>query len=323
MADIKKPLVLDSDGIYSQLQNGAIINVGGTANSTFTVAGRGLLFDDGTSSATNNGQGSTLTLQKVYDNTPANNGTAGIFLTLGKDFVISDIANDGHFFRVDALTGKVTITGDLEVQGSSSTINTIVQDSDHWLISPSTGSMTPLRIEPDLGVIPLVDLVNIRRTFGTTPVFRIDNLGNLYSTGNATISGLINGVDIFELRAEMTVHEAGTAFRHHAADIDIFPISSLPGATNVQQALEMIDAKASSGGGGSSSGTVRGYEFTQLVTDRQWTVVHHLNSARVQTTIYDENQEVILPENIKIIDNNTLLISFLASVSGKAMVLAF
>jgi hypothetical protein len=317
MSDTNKPLILDTDGIYSQLPDGAIINTGGTSNLTFTVGGRGLLFDDGSSSA---GGGSTLTLQAIYNNTPPSNGTAGIFLTLGKDFVISDIANDGHFLRIDALTGKVTITGDLEVQGTSSTIDTVIQDSDHWQISPKLGTTTALKIEPDFGVIPVVDLVSVRRTYGTAPVFRIDSSGNLFATQNLTVGGLINGVDIAELRSEMTAHENGTAFRHPASDIDITPITTLPGAVNVQQALEAINVKADMGGAG---GTVRGYAYTQLVVDTIWTVVHHLNSVNINTTIYDTNQEVIIPEKIKIIDSNTILISFLMPISGKAMILAF
>jgi hypothetical protein len=60
----RKPIILDDDGIFSQLPDGEIINAGGTDQSTWTVDGRGLLFDDGTSTS----GGGSLTLQTVYNN---------------------------------------------------------------------------------------------------------------------------------------------------------------------------------------------------------------------------------------------------------------
>lgn len=320
----KKPVILESDGILGQLPNGAIINAGGTSNLTWTVNGKGLLFDDGTSSAGGGALNGGLTLQKVYDNSPS---PAKIKLTTGKDFVIADDTDDGLYFKVDAETGKVTITGDLEVLGSSTVIDTVIQDSDHWLISPKSGTTTALKIEPDLGVVPVSDIVSIRRTFGTAPVFRIDANGNLIATQNLTVGGLINGINLSQLKLDIDAHFAGTAHRHLADDIDILPIATLPGATNVQAALEAINTKVDAGGGGGNpgggTGDVRGYEHIQSAASILWTVNHDKGSFRASTTIYDSNWEVILPESIKIIDNNTILISFLTPVAGRAMVLVF
>ena len=47
--EVKKPVILDEDGVFGQLEDGGIINAGGVKGPTFTVGGRGLLFDDGTS----------------------------------------------------------------------------------------------------------------------------------------------------------------------------------------------------------------------------------------------------------------------------------
>lgn len=49
MTTPKKPLILETDGVIGQLPDCGIINAGGTSCSTFTVGGRGLLFDDGSS----------------------------------------------------------------------------------------------------------------------------------------------------------------------------------------------------------------------------------------------------------------------------------
>lgn len=317
-----KPIILEVDGIFGQLPNGAIINAGGTSNPTFTVGGRGLLFDDGTSTSTPGS--SNLTLQSAYNSSPTVAGSAGIALTAGKDFLITDSQNDGNYFRISAADGTVTVSGNLIVQGSSTVINTTIQDSDHWKISPKSGTTTALSIEPDLGTVPIVDLVTIRRTFGSAPVFRIDSAGNIIATQNLTISGLINGVDIAALRAEVTAHDAGTGYRHEAADVNITPISTLPGAVNVQQALEQINNKADTGGGGSGNfAGVYGYSHIQSLPSSSWTIIHNRGTFRAQVTIYDNNWEQIIPEQVKVIDNNTVLVSFGTAIIGRAMVLLF
>lgn len=314
-----KPIILDTDGVYSQLPDGGIVNAGGTSNLTFTVGGKGLLFDDGLSTSGNN---NSITLQTVYNNSPATAGAVHIKLATGKDFIISDDTDDSLYFKIDSETGKVTITGDVEVLGASSVINTVIQDSDHWLISPKLGSTSALKIEPDLGVIPIVDLVSVRRTFGSLPVFRIDSSGNLISTQNLTVNGLINNVDIVQLKNNLNYHLSGDlGYRHLAADIDILPIATLPGALNVQQALNQINTKVDSGGG--SSGTVSGYEHIQNTQSLTWLISHNKGTFRSQVTIYDTNWEQILPESVKVIDNNTILVSFVSSVAGRAIVILF
>jgi len=250
-----KPIILDDDGIFSQLPDGSIINAGGTSNLTWTVGGRGLLFDDGTS--TGGGGGLAITLQNAYNNSTATNGQVTIKLAAGRDLAILDSASDDIFFKVDAETGKVTITGDLEILGNSTVIDTVVQNIDHWQISPKSGITPALKIEPDLGVNPIVDLVTVRCVFGGTPVFKIDAMGNLVATQDLTVGGLINGVDLPLLKTAVDSHLAGLAgWRHMAAAIDIAPIASLPTATNVQQALEQINSKADSGGGGGGGGSL-------------------------------------------------------------------
>lgn len=315
---IRKPLILDDDGVFATLADGEIINSGGTSSPTWTVNGRGLLFDDGTS--TSGGSGNTSqTLQTVYNNSNADFPL--IKLATGKDFTVADDTNNSIFFKVDAETGKVTITGDFEVLGSSSIINTVVQDSDHWLISPKDGSTTALNIEPDLGVVPFVDLLTVRKAFGSAPVFRIDASGNLFVTQNLFLDGLLNGVDVVQLHSDLNHHLAGDAgFRHLAEDVDILPIATLPGASNVQEALEQLDSKI---GTGNSGGQIFGYEHTQSVDAITWNIVHNGNTMRAQVTIYDTNMEQILPERVKIVDLNNITVTFTAPVSGRATVILF
>lgn len=319
MSTIYKPIILENDGVFGQLPDGEIINAGGTSNSTWTVNGRGLLFDDGTSTSPGGTGSSPFDLQAAYNNSINLSGEAKIKLATGKDFLIADDTDDSLYFRIDSETGKVTITGDLEVLGSSTIIETVVQDADHWMISPNAPTTTPLKIEPDFGVTPIVDLVSIRRTFGSTPVFRIDAAGNVIQTQNLIVGGLINGIDLDQFHEDFLSHLAGDAgFRHQANAIDVAPIAGMS-ATNVQQALEEL--KSSIGGGG--GGAVNGYEHIEFSPSSAWYVIHSANTYRVQVTIYDDDWEMIIPNSVKVVDSNTVLISFSSPVSGRAMVLMF
>ena len=316
----KKPIILEVDGVFGQLGDGDIINAGGTSWTTWTVNGRGLLFDDGTSTAPGAGSGSAFDLQSAYNNSingPL--GEAKIKLTTGKDLLIADDSDDNIFFRIDAETGKVTISGDLEVLGASTVIESVIQDSDHWLISPKNGITTALKIEPDFGVTPVVDLVSIRRQWGSTPVFRITASGDVVMTGQLTV-GLINNVDINQLNDDFIRHVTGADLRHTADQIDIDPIPGLV-ATNVQQALEEIKTNCCNGPGG--IGNVNGYEHIQSTDSQTWVVAHGGNTFRLQITVYDTDWEMIIPNSIKVMDNNTAIITFAAPISGRAMVLMF
>ena len=314
MTEIFKPVVLESDGILGRLPDGSIVNIGGTSHNTFTVGGKGILLEDGSTT----GGGSALSLNQAYINSVPENGEVRIKLTSGKDFTITDLLSNA-FFKVDAETGKVSITGDLEVLGTSSVINTVIQDSDHWLISPKSGTTTALKIQPDPGVIPIVDIISVRKIFGAAPVLRLDKDGNLILTQNLNVGGLINNIDIVQLKSNLDLHLAGqTGYRHMADDVDILPIPSLTGATNVQEALEQISTKVSSSGSG-----MMGYEHIQAAPALQWAVVHNKATLRLTVTIYDDDLEMILPDNVVIVNGNTVNIYFSHPVSGRAILILF
>jgi hypothetical protein len=252
-----KPIYLDSDGILSQTPNGAIANFGGTTNPTFTVGGRGLLFDDGTSTAP--GNQFSVTLQSAYDNSGVVDGKVTINLEAGKDLVINAGSVD-KFLSIDADTGNFTFSGLLSV------------------------------------------------------------LGNTNISGNLILGGTLNGINIEQLKSDLDNHLGGDPeFRHLAADIDVFPINNLTGVSNVQEALEHINTKVEQ----TSANGVKGYEHVQVNSAGMWTITHNLNTRRIQTTIYDQNWEQIIPENVKIENANTVIVSFGNSITGRAMIFAF
>lgn len=54
-----------------------------------------------------------------------------------------------------------------------------------------------------------------------------------------------------------------------------------------------------------------------------WTIVHNKNSNQFLCEIVDENDEVMVPQNVVIDDNNTIVITFTVAVSGKATLVFF
>ena len=87
---------------------------------------------------------------------------------------------------------------------------------------------------------------------------------------------------------------------------------------------EQINNKADTGGGGSGSfAGVYGYSHIQALPSSSWTIIHNRGTFRAQVTIYDNNWEQIIPEQVKVIDNNTVLVSFGTALIGRAMVLLF
>lgn len=324
---IKKLVYIDTDGIQARTVSGDITNIGGTASNTFTVAGKGLLFDDGTSTSglpTNGSIG--FSLQNIYDHSLDSNGDASIKLTTGKDLVIYDDTDNNIFFKIDSTTGKVTITGDLTVLGSASIIESQTQAADHWAITPNSTNYIALSIEPDSGVTPVKDLINVKNIFGGTSVFRVDASGktitkNLQVNGNITISGTINGVDIIELNNEVYEHLTSPSFpKHHASQIEVAPsVSIAPNATNVQQVLEAFNSQILQ----FQQGNTIGVEFIQPTPQIVWTIVHGRNTKKIQWSLYNELDEWVLPDSFKIIDPNTVEFILGSAMAGRAILMTF
>lgn len=91
------------------------------------------------------------------------------------------------------------------------------------------------------------------------------------------------------------------------------------------KAVILADGTASDGSGpvivvGSS---VIGFEWVQAVADDVWSIAHLKNTKRVQVTIWDNNDEMIFSDTVKIIDGNNVQISFNTALSGRAILMLF
>jgi hypothetical protein len=67
--------------------------------------------------------------------------------------------------------------------------------------------------------------------------------------------------------------------------------------------------------------TVSTYLHTQAISSNQWLISHGLNYDKPIVFIYDNNGVVIQPDDVEIVDVNTVTINFSVPVTGKAIVM--
>ncbi len=105
MTRVFKPIYLDEAlGELGRLPDNSIVNIGGTSSTTFTVGGRALLFEDGSSTGPSTGVGFTLQVAYGTSLVPAQINTIA-----GKNIVFNATNNNKLVFNAD--TGAVTIDG--------------------------------------------------------------------------------------------------------------------------------------------------------------------------------------------------------------------
>lgn len=171
-----------------------------------------------------------FTLQDAYDNDGG--ATANIQLATGKDFKILDDTDANVYFQVDAETGAVTITGDLNVMGTTTTVESTVNDADHWAITPGAAATVALAIEPDALVTPTADLINVKIANGGAAVFQVTADGSV----------LADGRDIAADGATLDGHLDGGAGKHAGTEISFNNVASGLTATTVQAAIDELDS---------------------------------------------------------------------------------
>lgn len=316
MSTILKPVYLvDALGELARLPDGAIINIGGTSGPTFTVAGKPLLFADGTATDGSVVPGFQIPdFQTVYG---ASVGEAFIDFTSGKDFVLHAVNNKE--FRFDADTGLVTITGDLTVLGDTTAVITTSVMTDKVIIHQTAGNYIPFVMEPVSGVTPSVNVVDIKVAYGGASVFTIDPAGVTHIS-NLDV-GLVNGVDFSAFKQAFDDHVSisSPGVKHTAAQISVDPASLTPlVGNNVQEVLESVAQAISSG-----IGSVQGFELVQTTASDVWYAIHNGGTRRVQITVWDENDEIVYPERVSAANDNSVTIFFNTPMTGRAVLMLF
>lgn len=204
----------------------------------------GLAADVDAALVANDAEMAAFDLQRAYDQTVTDgNGDAVIKLATGKDLKIEDDDQTTVFFKIDSETGTVTITGDLQVTGATTAIESTITDGDHWLVSPDAPTTVALQVEPDAGVTMVADLVNIKVVNGGASSFRVTSGGEVIADGR----------NIADDGATLDAHLNGGAGKHAATEISYDNAVSGLTATNVKAALDEIQ-NTLGGAGGTSVG---------------------------------------------------------------------
>lgn len=336
-----KPLYLQN-GLLKQSKAGDTLVIDSASLNTLLVSGKEVVLADGTLSST----GATATiinLQTAYNNTNVS-GDAVINLQSGKDFkLINSVSESYLIFESD--TGKLLISGDLEVAGSTTVVDSVVTNYDQLSITPSVPGITALTIEPDVGVSPALPLVKVKILNSGPDVFAIladgtTVLKDLTIGGNVTITGDINNIDIDTLTNNLNSHLLVSSNKHIASEINLNPSSySIPGITQVQAAISSIDTRII--GNNTTLGThntrittlenqvaainsdsVVGYQHNQASPATTWTITHNKNNKRLVAQVYDNTDSLIYPNSINITEN-TVVIEFTTPATGTANIMFF
>jgi hypothetical protein len=318
-----KLIYLNNTGKLNRAPDGAITNIGGTTSHSFTINGKGVMLEDGSTSS----GGTGYTLQTIYNNSTDSNNNASIKLNTGKDFVIYDDTNNAIFFKVDSETGAITITGDLTVQGNATLLGSAVQTADHLVINTTSPSVPAFVIEPSPSIVPTANLIDIKQVNGGGSVFKVSGLGittakSLEVTNNITVLGTINGIDIVDLNNQLQSHlTSSAALKHAATEVSVLPVPQAPGAVNVQDALNALGTAIQNVS--SVASTIHPIEFLQMAPADTWYIQHNQNTKRIQWSLWDENDESITPDRVAIIDNNNMRVYWGAPQTGRIILMCF
>jgi len=250
---------------------------------------------------------SAFTLQDVYNNSEAK-GTAGakfaeIKLATDKDFRIVDDSDNTVFFQIDSETGKVSITGDLEVTGTTTTIESTTTEVDHIKVSAGAAGTVGIEVRPDAGITPTASAIAYYGSnAAATPVFSVDKDGNIVLADNLTV----DGVDVSAFKSAYDTFVADLATADTAAKganmVAIQDANSHFTATTVEGALDELYAAV-------TAATSFEYDGTATAAASH-TVTHNLNQRVLQVVVLDEDYKVVIPDEITYTSTSALTVTF-------------
>lgn len=344
---VRKPIYIDpASGFPTALPDASIVNIGGTNANRFTIGGKPVMLADGTA-ADGIGDLGLLNFQTSYDNSSDIDGNASVVLSAGKDFIIKDADDITAFFKVDSVTGAVTIAGDLIVSGTRTVVETSIIDADHYSLTPRSPNTVALSIVPDAGVTLLAPILDIRASHNGPAVFVLSNIGELTLSENLTVSadvnvtGLINGVDVVQVKNQINQHTSVDFDKHQAREINIWPGSLdafpfYPATTrDIQAVVEILSAEVNSAlietaivqsdvatlstkvAQLEARTTPFGYTHRQETAALTWDVIHGANSKNFIYMMFDDNGYQVIPDQFIIISPDVVRVAFTAPMAGQ------
>jgi len=157
----------------------------------------------------------------------------------------------------------------------------------------------------------------ISSTSGTS--FNIDaTSGDVHIQGNLIIDGLLNTYNATSLFGALTNHLNSTITgQHTASQIAVAPLIPGLNANNVQDALSALSTTIS------NQTAVKGYQHSASTASLEWIITHNFGTTKVQLTLWDEADHEVLPDDVYIMDNDNVKITFSSPQAGRAIVLGF
>lgn len=135
---------------------------------------------------------------------------------------------------------------------------------------------------------------------------------------NVVITGLVNGsIDIQNFYDDFANHvNNDMEIKHTARQISISSSDlTILTSSNVQEAINEIDVLLRQTSG------LKFYVFEDFDGSTLWEINHGKNSVNPAITIFDETGTTVFPDEIKIIDANTLHVMFYSAQKGKAVII--
>lgn len=206
--------------------------------------------------------------------------------TLGEHAVLPD----GGIINAGGVSGSTFTVGGQQVLFAGST---------------SGGDITSFQTVYESGSSAEIDFISDRNLIlqainGNQLVFDA-NTGTLSLSGNLTVQGNIQGI----IASEVISNTIGLA-----------PLSG----SNAQDVFQSIAAVMTTL---SARTDVKAYEHVQLQPSSNWIISHNQNTHRIQVSIWDNFNELVLPDNITLTDGNNVQIEYNSPQSGRAILMLF
>lgn len=298
-----------------------------------TVLDKSVILADGTLS--NTGLiASILNFQTMYNNTDVS-GHCEINLTSAKNIQFVNLI-DNTFLIFNSDTGNLQISGDLVVGGTTTVVDSVITSYGELLISPTSNTLQGLVIEPADGVTPILPLMRVKKIFGGSDVFTIGSNGtttlqSLVVNDDLTVSGVIINGDYSIVKNSLFGHiGTNSIIKHNAVEIGVDEYSN-PSAVNIQTVVEDIDSRISTATSQINAMSTRvsaiedvgatliGYIHVQATPSQSWTIGHNKGNRNVVVAVYNADNMLIIPQSIDTTSTNSILITFDAAHSGRAV----
>lgn len=154
------------------------------------------------------------------------------------------------------------------------------------------------------GTIGIIDTKPFIISDGTTNLLTVDSTAGTVS---------INGINFLDFYTEFVNHT------HEATEITVAGPFNILSGSNVEEVFQSVDAII----GGVAGNGIKTFRFDQSTPTQSWIIQHNEMSTSATVTLYDSSGEQMFADDIKIIDMNTIQVSFNSLQTGFAVLLLF